>query len=1220
MNQKILCIAGAHRSGTSMLTRLLQAAGLELGADEDLMPAGADNPDGFWENLRFVRLNDEVLNASGAAWDLPPLEDETYTGGNFQAARAKAELLIRSFSDSSHWGWKDPRTCLTLPFWQALLPELKTIIIVRNPLEVAYSMNRRNGTSYALGLRLWEIYNRRLLAHTDPKERIITSYQTFFETPETELERIITFAGLQPNETKSIATIVTRDRRHTSFTQEQLIDAGVSPTVIALYESIIGGTNLPPTGSLSAPDYLAGAPNKLNQAIPEAETTRRELASRRGTEIRHNEQIAELTAEKTRAALEIGRRDGRITELQTAYSHLDELLQREQAGRDKLLSEIKSLSRELVVTQQDHAREANESQRLREELASHQANTLKELDQLREELVSHQANASKELDQLREELVSHQANASKELDQLRERFNQTNQLLYSNSIQLSEREAEVTSLIERLRRQLGETKKLIRLLDQTETAADLLRKSRRWIMINPFTWVKAQLTGKQFRGFGHLDKNVEKYHAWRAAHPEIDNLDSSIAALRSRYNLRTQATVTSETSSVPPAQRDYRPEPPAKPITFPDHEKIEVSIIIPVFNQIDFTLACLASIQEHLDQIPIEVVVVDDCSTDPTSETVKQIKGLVYLRSETNCGFIASCNFGASKARGAYLVFLNNDTVVTPNWLAELHETLDSVPKAGLVGSKLVYPDGRLQEAGGIIWRDASGWNRGKFQDPEKPEYNFLREVDYCSAASVMIPKSLFESLGGFDSKYSPAYYEDTDLAFKVRASGRKVLYQPLSKVIHYEGITSGTDISAGAKKYQEVNRNTFATTWDAVLAEKPANGELALWEHLPPGAKRILVIDHHLPMPDRDSGSLRMFQILKILYRLGHRVTFLPDNLADIPPYGDNLRRVGIEVVYHPYINSARSYLEEHGAIFDVVILSRCDFARKHVPDVRRYAPLSYLIFDTVDLHFLRIDREALLTRDAGIEQEARRKEEMELALVDQCDETWLVSEVEAELLRQKRPAKKFSIVSNIVDVPGSATPFSLRRDFLFIGSFQHPPNIDAVIWFTREIYPQVRQSLPGVRFYIIGDKAPPDVIALADENIILTGLQPDVSLYFNSVRLSVAPLRFGAGVKGKINQSMAYGVPVVATSLAVEGMGLTDRTDALIADDPQTFAEALIEVYETEELWGRLSAHGTRVARERYSPEVAQATLARLFQETPETDRRIAGVEVAHNLVHAS
>jgi glycosyltransferase involved in cell wall biosynthesis len=351
--------------------------------------------------------------------------------------------------------------------------------------------------------------------------------------------------------------------------------------------------------------------------------------------------------------------------------------------------------------------------------------------------------------------------------------------------------------------------------------------------------------------------------------------------------------------------------------------------------------------------------------------------------------------------------------------------------------------------------------------------------------------------------------------------------------------------------------------------------------------------------MPDRDSGSVRMFNIVRILRGLGHRVRFIPDNLADIPPYGAELRRRGIEVIHHPYIKKVRDYLMSHGPEFDVVVLSRCDFARKHIADVRLYAPQSRIIFDTVDLHFLRTNREAHITSDPEIRQSAREKEQLEHDLIDQADETWVVSSVEQELLYEARPDKAIEIVSNIVDVPGSNTPFTLRRDFLFIGGFQHTPNIDAVVFFVEKIYPLIRERLPDAKFYIIGDKAPPEVVALATENIIVTGLQHDVRPFFESVKLSVAPLRWGAGVKGKINQSMGFGVPVVATLLAAEGMDLKDHEDILIADEPEDFARALIELYESEELWNRLSENGIKKTKARYSVPAARKRLSRLFSD---------------------
>ena len=1068
-----------------MLTRLLHVCGLYLGPKDELMPAQADNPDGFWEHLGFVALNDELLNELGGAWDLPPKTDETFDHARLDPLRMKARLLIERFNSAGLWGWKDPRNSLTLPFWQNLLPGVKTLIMVRNPLEVARSMMERNGTSYSFGLRLWEIYNRRLMETASKQERLVTHYDLFFENAEAELRRIAHFTGLPDSEVQKAAALVTKRRRHTHFTIEHLIDARVAPEVIELYRALVAESSAERQDNRTAVTAHQAAKSRESELLP-----------------------------------------GAVTRL--------------NAFVPERIAQIEQLYHEFLAQAE----------------ARHKAQV--------------------------EELGEHLARQNTSITQ-------TNQLLRDKSISLAESEARAEELRKHLRLQLKAAEKLCRFLDEADEAAARLRSSARWQIANPIAALKAKFSprrGRALLGYGHLERILSVYRTWQSTHPEVAGIDDQI-----------QALISGAVSEASQRAAPVEPPVPTRPIEFPVHEQVEISIIIPVFNQFRFTQACLASLQEHQGAERFEVIVVDDCSTDATAEAVPRMPGIVYLRTETNSGFITSCNRGAEAARGKYLVFLNNDALVRPGWLTALLDTFAEERRAGIVGSKLLYPDGRLQEAGGIIWRDATGWNYGKFDDPEKPEYNYLREVDYCSAAALMIPKSLFASVGCFDSRYAPAYYEDTDLAFKVRGAGYKVLYQPLSEVIHYEGATGGTDLSTGAKKHQEINRSTFAEKWAAELMTRPPHGDLAPLQLAPRDRKNILVIDHHVPMPDKDSGSLRMFQILKILRQLGHRITFVPDNLAYEPPYTCELQKRGIEVVYHPYVKKVRDYLLAHGAGFDVVVLSRCDFARKHIADVRLHAPQSRIIFDTVDLHYAREDSEARLTRDPEMRRKAQEKQRLEHELIDQADETWVVSPVEQQLLQQKWPDKSIQLLSNIVDISDSKTPFAIRRDFLFIGGFEHRPNIDAVLFFVQKIYPLVIERLCEAKFYIIGDKAPPEIVALATDKVVVAGLQTDVRPFFDSIRLSVAPLRFGAGVKGKINQSMAFGVPVVATSLAVEGMGLTDREDVLVADEPKEFGRALIELYESEELWTRLSENGIRKTRALYSPDAARKKIEFLF-----------------------
>ncbi len=626
--------------------------------------------------------------------------------------------------------------------------------------------------------------------------------------------------------------------------------------------------------------------------------------------------------------------------------------------------------------------------------------------------------------------------------------------------------------------------------------------------------------------------------------------------------------------------------------------RVDVSIIIPAWNHFEYTYACLESIADNTTGA-YEVIVVDDCSTDITAEMLRGVGGVRVMRNERNLGFIAGCNRGAAAARGDFLVFLNNDTLVRPGWLAELRDTFRAEPTAGLVGAKLVYADGRLQEAGGIVWRDATAWNFGRLGDPDHPAFNYLRRADYCSGACIMIPRTVFADLGGFDAHFAPAYFEDTDLAFRVRRAGFEVFYQPLAEIVHFEGISSGTDVTTGVKRHQVVNQEKFRDRWVAHLTEHRPNAEAPLLEKDRGVARRILVVDAVTPQPDHDSGSLRMYNLLQVLRELSFKVVFAPSNLARVETYTAALQRRGVETLYRPFVSSIVSHLRRHGAEYDVILLSRAEIADQFMDAARRFAPQASIIFDTVDLHFLREEREARLRGDPALLRHARVRREQELRLVKRADCTLVVSEVEKKLLESASPGALIRVVSNIHEAVGCSAPFGERADLLFLGGFRHPPNIDAVEYFVAEIFPEVRRRLPGVKLRIVGSAPPSEIRRLAGPGILVEGHVPDLGPSFRECRVMVAPLRYGAGVKGKINMSLAHGVPVVATPIAVEGMHLTPGVDVVVAHDPGSFADAVVELYHDEARWRRLSEAGLVHTERYFSFAVARDTIEDAIDE---------------------
>lgn len=629
---------------------------------------------------------------------------------------------------------------------------------------------------------------------------------------------------------------------------------------------------------------------------------------------------------------------------------------------------------------------------------------------------------------------------------------------------------------------------------------------------------------------------------------------------------------------------------------------IEVSVIV-CTRSADRLRACLDALARTEAADIAEVLVVDDAAPEPLGGPGPNGLSVRMVRQSAPQGFLGSANRGAAESRGGALYFLNDDTKAQPGFLSHALALMRARPDAGFVASKLVYPDGRLQEAGSALRHDGTACNHGHGASPDDYRYNYVCRVDYGSAAGLMVRREAFDALGGFDPAFAPAYYEDVDLQTRGRARGWWTYYQPLSVVVHERGGSYGWQEGSPAALLQAEHR--------ALLLGRPGAPGRSDWA--PVGRPHLYLFDTLFPRLDHNAGAQRCFELLRLLDER-FQVTFVPLGDGGSPAEVETLTQLGIRVAQHrgsPQPVRVDDFLRQTSTEHvPWCVACRPDGAARVAGLVRALRPASRLVYDTVDLAFLRCQTH-LARHPAGCacaqdQRLYRRFRALETHLVRSADRVWVVSDEERQVLVQGAlcPADKVALMPVLYDVKPTPAGWSAREDLLFVGGFSHRPNVEAVEFAVSELLPLLVQRGFSGRLLVVGSD-PERLAHLRHERLDLLGYQPDLTPYLNRARLAFYPLVSGAGMKGKVGQALAAGLPVVTTSLGAQGYGPAGR-HLTVADQVAELVAGVLALYHDAHAWETARSAGLAYAAGHLGRDVLRRMMAVAFEETPHEYQR--------------
>ncbi|MBP7509223.1 MAG: glycosyltransferase [Prolixibacteraceae bacterium] len=628
----------------------------------------------------------------------------------------------------------------------------------------------------------------------------------------------------------------------------------------------------------------------------------------------------------------------------------------------------------------------------------------------------------------------------------------------------------------------------------------------------------------------------------------------------------------------------------------------ELSIILVLYNKAELTLACLESLVKSEYQ-KFEIIIVDNNSSDKTKELLETISGAKIILNDSNLHFLRANNQAIELVKGKYLLFLNNDTELPEKTITRVINTIKSIPECGAVGAKIILPEGVLQEAGSIIWNDGSCLGYGRLDNPELPQYNFARSTDYCSGAFLLTKTELFKKHGGFDTIFEPAYYEETDYCLWLQNEGYKVIYDPKVEIKHFE---FGSGVSEKAIELHKINQEKFFNKHSEIL-KKHFNPDLknilkARFSEKNSNKKNILYIDDRVPHIEFGSGFPRSNYILNSIVESGNNVTVYPINFPNEDNWDNTYRDINpfIEIAIGFGINRFEEFINERKNYYDIIWISRphnFTSVEKYLSRLKKGIRIIYdaeAIFSQREINKKTI-KGAIISE---YEKEALIKKEVELA--HKADLVISVSKRDAEIFENKG-VKNVEILGHCLKIETKSTPFNERKGLLFVGNLDYndSPNVDSIMWFINDIWPQVKIAIPDISMDIIGSAESSLIKKIKTNGILIHGKIENINPYYQKNRLFIAPTRFAAGIPYKIHESAANGLPSVVTKILSDQLDWTNNQEIWSVNiNADEFAKKIISAYNNQDEWEQVQSKMLFKIRKEMSEEKYKLNINKILE----------------------